>query len=200
MEFNWRPGIGDPTFIGWLTVLFYFLAAAGSYAVVRKLASDRGLSARRREALVWQALLVLFVLLGLNKQLDLQSALTEIGRHLAHAQGWYDARATVQLVFVAGVALVSAGVLAVGALLLRGVPAPTWIALIGSGFVLAFVVIRAASFHRIDAFLGAQFASFRWNAILEIGGFLIVLLGAGMRHRQAIPERLPNGTGQSESV
>ena len=69
----WRPGIGDPTAVGWATVVFYLVA------------------------------------LGLNKQLDLQSLLTAVGRDIAVAQGWYAQRKGVQLVFVAVVALVGMG-------------------------------------------------------------------------------------------
>lgn len=180
MEFGWRPGIGDPTFVGWLTVVCYLLAAGSSYAVVRKLANAAP-AAPRREILVWQALAVLFLLLGINKQLDLQSALTEIGRHLAHQQGWYEKRDVVQFVFVCGVALVSALAVVVGMILLRGLSHQTWIALLGAGLVLGFVVIRAASFHHVDVFISTRFASLRWNAILEIGGLVIALLGAWLR-------------------
>ena len=180
MEFAWRPGIGDPTFTGWLTVVFYLLAAGSSYATAR-LVSGTPPGPYGREIVVWHALAVLFLLLGINKQLDLQSALTEIGRLLAHHQGWYDRRDVVQLAFVGGVALVSALAGLGGMVLLRGVSLPTWIALLGAMIVLIFVVIRAASFHHVDVFIGSSFASIRWNAILEIGGLIVVLTGAWLR-------------------
>jgi hypothetical protein len=41
--------------------------------------------------------------LGVNKQLDLQSALTELGRILATDGGWYDSRHRVQRVFILAV-------------------------------------------------------------------------------------------------
>ena len=34
---NWAPGIGDPTFGGWLTVALYFVAAIGYWITLRKL-------------------------------------------------------------------------------------------------------------------------------------------------------------------
>lgn len=182
MEFSWRPGIGDPTFVGWLTVVCYLLAAGSSYAVGQRLTGST-LAADRRELLVWRALAVLFLLLGINKQLDLQSAFTEIGRYLAHRQGWYETRHVVQLALVSGVAIVSALALLVGMILLRGVSWPTWVALLGTGLVLGFVVIRAASFHQVDVFISTRLLGFRWNAILEIGGLIVAMIGAWLRMR-----------------
>jgi hypothetical protein len=40
----------------------------------------------------WATISILFLGLGINKQLDLQSALTEAGRILAIEQGWYGPR------------------------------------------------------------------------------------------------------------
>jgi hypothetical protein len=42
--------------------------------------------------------------LGINKQLDLQTALTELGRVLALSQGWYEQRQVVQFWFIAALA------------------------------------------------------------------------------------------------
>jgi hypothetical protein len=39
-------------------------------------------------------------LLGVNKQLDLQTLLGDVGRSVSTAQGWYDKRRAVQAVFV----------------------------------------------------------------------------------------------------
>ncbi len=180
MQFDWRPGIGDPTMLGWLTVVCYLLAAVSSYAVAQTLAGSAH-AVPRREILVWRALAVLFLLLGINKQLDLQSAFTEIGRYLAHRQGWYEQRKTMQLLFVGGVAIAGALVVAASIVLLRDVSYQTRIALLGGCLVLIFVVIRAASFHHVDVFLSTRLATVRWNAILEIGGLLFVLLGAWLR-------------------
>src|SRR6476659_1098397 len=52
---------------------------------------------RSNERRAWLAISVLFLFLGVNKQLDLQTALTEAGRYLAHYKGWYEQRQVVQL-------------------------------------------------------------------------------------------------------
>ena len=79
LEFSWRPGIGDPTIGGWVTVVLYILACLSCWRT--------GGAVRFRERVVgqeshaWLATALLFALLGVNKQLDLQTALTEFGRN-----------------------------------------------------------------------------------------------------------------------
>jgi hypothetical protein len=74
--FNWSPGIGDPTFMGWLTVVLYFLASLGCWITARTLSSE-GLSAgSTNEVRAWRWIASTFLALGINKQLDLQTALT----------------------------------------------------------------------------------------------------------------------------
>ncbi len=107
-----------------------------------------------QEQRAWRAISALFLALGVNKQLDLQTALTAVGRMLARSEGWYNQRLVVQLAFIVLVAIicvVAALVLLIG---VSNAPPPTWLALIGTTFVLGFVLIRAASFHHIARFLG----------------------------------------------
>ena len=178
-DFNWTPGIGDPSLIGWLTVVLYLVTAFLCWRVARRLGFT-GASVRS-EAFVWAAIAILFLALGINKQLDLQSAFTEIGRHVALKQGWYERREIVQLYFIEGVAAVCLLAAASLAVLIRKAPASAWLAVLGTGVVLTFVAIRAASFHHIDRFIGTTVLGLRWNWILEIGGILIVLVAARMR-------------------
>ena len=51
-----------------------------------------------REMRAWRSIAIAFLALGVNKQLDLQTALTEVGRVLANSQGWYAQRQSVQVV------------------------------------------------------------------------------------------------------
>lgn len=180
-EFGWRPGIGDPTIVGWFTVGCYLLAAFSAFVVAQSVSYGGPSSDARQEVRVWRTLAVLFLLLGINKQLDLQSAFTEVGRYIAHHQGWYESRQAVQFLFVCGIVILGALAAAVTVFLVRGVAAPTWVALLGTAFVLTFVVIRAASFHHVDVFISTRLAGVRWNWILEIGGLTIVLIGAWLR-------------------
>jgi hypothetical protein len=97
-SFNWTPGIGDPTFVGWLTVVLYFATSISCWKLRYKIEPD----GRRRsnEDLAWRFIAILFLALGINKQLDLQTAFTEAGRVVAHLQGWYEQRRSIQLDFI----------------------------------------------------------------------------------------------------
>lgn len=147
-EFNWRPGIGDPTIGGWVTVILYFFAVISCWITAR----NSSLADRK----IWYAITVLFLGLGNNKQLDLQSALTEMGRIVAIEEGWYARRETVQLYFTIVVALVCSWAIIAMLVAARSASFSTWLALVGTTMVIGFVLIRAASFHQIDRFIGAR--------------------------------------------
>ncbi len=50
------------------------------------------------------------------------------------------------------------------------------------GFILlcGFIVVRASSFHDMDAFLHTQVLNLYWNHVLELGGIAIVAAGAAL--------------------
>ena len=180
---HWSPGIGDPTPIGWVTVFLYALAAWQSYHVATgKLSQSQG-----SERIFWWVLALGLTALGINKQLDLQSALTEIGRIAASQQGWYAKRREVQIQFIYGVATFACVIAFAMGVLARKHPLGTKLALLGSVFLLAFVVIRAASFHHFDQFIRNEYLGFQMNWILEIGGIGIIILGASWRLRTCEP-------------
>jgi hypothetical protein len=189
---TWSPGIGDPTPLGWITVVAYFVAAWLCYRVQRRLHSAPGAFSQliRRERLLWLAFTVLLVALGINKQLDLQSAMTEFFRQLAHEQGWYENRreyqsAFIEIFFVLGVV----GGAALVALTWR-MPSAMKIAGLGLCFVGCYVLIRAMSFHNVDALIGRRVLSMRVNWILELGGITVIILGAS--RRDAIARGVPS--------
>jgi hypothetical protein len=201
---TWSPGIGDPTFVGWLTVAAYLAAAFLCFRVYRRMPAPVGrrapgsarvlapllgaLASSRREIAalpgdvrlraLWLGLAVTLFLLGLNKQLDLQTVLTEIGRIMARSEGWYAGRRRVQAAFILGVLLVGAWIFRTVVLLARGNLRRMRSVLIGAVFLVCFVTIRAASFHHIDRFIGEDVGGFKLNWILELGGLAFVIHGA----------------------
>lgn len=179
---NWSPGIGDPSYGGWVTVALYAWAALASFKVlVRERRLRLVLSANER--LVWQGLMITMIALGINKQLDLQSALTELGRILSHEQGWYGQRRQYQEAFIAAVPVVGLTLLAVMTLLIWNAPKPTLWACIGAAGLVIFVAIRAVSFHRVDEMLGWRLAGLTLNWVLEMGSLLLIVWGARKRSR-----------------
>ena len=103
---HWKPGIGDPTIMGWTIAAAYLVAAGFCAAYARR--ADRVWAADRfrLHRAFWWSLAAIMLLLGINKQLDLQTLLTLVGRQLARTQGWYSHRQTFQMWFVAGIAIV----------------------------------------------------------------------------------------------
>jgi hypothetical protein len=57
--------------------------------------------ARSAERRVWLATGMGMAMLGVNKQLDLQTLFTHVARKIAMAEGWYDDRQTRSVLFIA---------------------------------------------------------------------------------------------------
>jgi hypothetical protein len=169
---EWRPGIGDPTFVGWLTVGAYVVAAM---LCVRQRQREQTSSSRR---LFWVLVAAMMVLLGINKQLDLQTWLTITGRNLALSEGWYERRRAFQFWFILAVACGGFVGFATLRRLVQEHGSDLRLPLLGVFLVTCFVVIRAASFHHIDEFLHSRVAEFKMNWLLELGGIGIIIVGA----------------------
>ena len=120
----------------------------------------------------------------MNKQLDLQSALTATGRCLAKMQGWYEERRTVQKDFLFGLATLSAVFLVAILALLRGSWSRTGLAVIGLVFVCGFVMMRAVGFHHFDKMLGVPVMGIRANGILEWTGPVLIAISGVMLLRK----------------
>jgi hypothetical protein len=118
------------------------------------------------------------ILLGINKQLDLQSLFTEIGRQIVRAQGWMDHRRIVQFWFI-----VAFGTTAIAAFLSlvrirRDLFRRFTLAFTGLFFLLCFIVIRAAGFHHFDEMLGFRLFGAKMNWLLELTGIYAIVLAA----------------------
>jgi hypothetical protein len=176
---NWRLGIGDPTPVGWFTAVAYL---AASLACGLVWAGDRRAKrdGRPGSPVFWITLALLLLFLGINKQLDLQTLLGEIGRRRAKAEGWYGNRRFYQSVFIATIAAL--GLFAIGAFswLARYQWKRNLIGLLGAVFLFVFVLIRASSIHNVDVALQWRLAGAKWNWIIELGGIAVVLLGAAL--------------------
>ena len=140
-----------------------------------------------RLAALWLAVGVLLLLLGINKQLDLQTALTEVGRMLAEEEGWYGRRSRVQIAFIVMVLLAGAWSLRALLLLARGGMKSVRGVLIGTTFLLCFVAIRASSFHHVDSLLGYHLGGFKMNWLLELGGISFVGINAYRSRERPAP-------------
>ncbi|MES2583353.1 MAG: hypothetical protein V4627_11605 [Pseudomonadota bacterium] len=173
---RWHPGIGDPNATGWITVAAYAGAMLLCYLCQRKAPPG---PARQ----FWMGMALVMAALGLNKQLDLQTWVTEVGRDLALAYGWYAKRRLVQTVFIC--TLLVAGLLARSWLLQRLKGLDRYARRAATGLVVlgVFVLVRATSFHHVDALLGFAIENVRLNVVLELGGIAIIAYAAWGRWR-----------------
>lgn len=176
---GWSPGVSDPTPVGWLTVAAYF-----STAIVCLVAAWRSSGNEPKncgsDRLYWIIIAALFMLLSVNKQLDIQTLMTELAREWAKADGWYSQRRYYQKLFLLGLACLLAMVLSAAAHIVRQRPLPLRAALLGLTLTCSFVLMRAASFHHIDRWLGQSVSGLRWNWMLELGGIGTVAAAASV--------------------
>ena len=170
----WSPGIGDPTAMGWFTVLAYGLA--GLIAALVAIHGGFPTATRRRERVFWALLSFALFALAVNKQLDLQSLATAIGRCIAQAQGWYAQRRAFQAEVILGLLVAMVVFSALLWILMRGTLRRTGLALLGFAFVLGFVAVRAVGFHHVDAILNLRVNDVRMNWVLELIGPALILL------------------------
>jgi hypothetical protein len=186
-------GVGDPTVAGWVIFFSYFGAAllcaralaislAGArmsrvYTGRERRSRDRS-PAYRASFWFWAIMIGLLMCLGVNKQIDLQTWITHVGRRIAMAQGWYKQRGEVQSVAVLAIAVLGLAAMAVLLKLTRELLPRHVLAFFGVVLLAVFVAMRACSYHDIDDALRVELAGIRVGWILELGGIYCISLSA----------------------
>lgn len=172
---GWTPGIGDPTTLGWLTVVNY--CAACLFALV-------ALRFDNRNRTYWAICAVVMGFLAINKELDLQALITASGREVAKAEGWYQNRQVLQIAFilVLASALTALTVILLKTRIVRGQGAS--ISSAGVALLSLFILVRAASFHKVDHLLGLGHAGVGLNHLFENAGIVIFWSGAAIAARR----------------
>jgi hypothetical protein len=175
---HWRPGIGDPTLMGWVTTAGYAVAGMLCLWAAWKAAFASSPAEPSRGGVFWGAVGLIMLLLAICKQLDVQLWFYLTGRALARSHHLYEQRRLFQVSLII--------VLGIGAI--AGFASLLWLvrrawrrytpALVGLLFTLSFVTIRAISLHQVDVLLGRRLAGMRVEWLLEGGGILLVLASA----------------------
>ena len=183
---NWHPGIGDPSAMGWVTVVAYFIAAIVLLRQWRLSAEiyQNHLKMHRRLLFLFA---VTMIGLGINKQLDLQTWLTNVGGDISRAQGWWENRRVAQAVVLTLIVLCG-GALMMVIVKADGVVKEHRMALLGFLVLIVFVVVRASSFFQMDRLINFRVFGFRMNWFLELGGIAIIAASAmqGVRKARAL--------------
>lgn len=183
---RWYWGLGDPD-AGAVVVTGLYLLTSILCLLAAKCLRQRGLQTHenraRSEATFWLILAGILLLLGINKQADLQSLLTLYGRELVKQAGLYEMHRRLQVVFIAGVAVFACLGAGISIWLVRRWSWECRLASLGLAMQAAFVVIRAISFHHIDRMLGLRMADLKINLMMESIGLVVILLAAVGRLR-----------------
>ncbi|WP_417725905.1 isopropylmalate isomerase [Roseovarius sp.] len=183
---RWSPGIGDPSVMAWVTVGGYVVTGGLCLAAARVRVQDRRF---------WTILSVVLLFLAVNKQLDLQSALTATGRCISKMQGWYQDRKPVQFAFILALLTASVTTMSITLIRLRRHLGRIGIALCGFGILLTFVAIRAVGFHHFDQIIGMTLGNFRMNWVLELSGIVLIFVNAVWACGSRQPVRSPKPGG-----
>ena len=165
---GWHLAVGDPNAFGWLIFFAYFAAAFACYRAARTSTGE----ARLRW--YWTCVCGAMILLGLNKQLDLQTLLLQTGKQLALAQGWYENRRKVQLAFVAILGVGGALATAVSGYAMRSLIRRVRLSLFGLDVLAAFIVQRAAPLDHVSP----VYVGHRVRSVVELMGIVLVGIAA----------------------
>ncbi len=177
-EVNWRPAIGDPTAIAWLTMMVYVAAAYLCFRAAKMPRCSDLESEKRQSSAFWYILSVALIALGVNKQLDLQTFFTEVGRGIAKVQGWYHSRTGVQASVIGWIVCAGVAVLVFMMLLIRRALLRQGLALAGIMLLMCFIALKASSFHQVDLILGSRLGALKASSALELGGLILIGLTA----------------------
>ena len=172
--------MGDPSFGSWVITIGYIIAAAVCFLAEKanKKRINKDLSAKGY--VVWYLFAVFLLLLGINKQLDLQTLLIDVGRIVSRAQGWYKMRRVVQAAFALVIAAVGIIVLIALSKRLKGRWGEYTIAPLGVFLLIGFIVFRAGFIEHLDTIILHRnvYIPHRAYSITEIAGTMLIGLGA----------------------
>ncbi len=212
---GWRPGGVHLTAVQILTVSAHLIVAAMCAWALRaarigsQLAAEYGTQDRRAKSrstaykasfFFWSVLTLLFVFLGVNKQLDLDGWFTETCRQFAINQGWYDMRWQIQEPMVVGITVIGVSLLALLLAITRSLLPRHILAFVGTLILVFFLILKALSFHHLDHLLEREIASVQLRTIIELSGIGCVGLCAAVNcwwYRSGFIKRPINFTDES---
>src|SRR3954470_17280217 len=142
---GWQPGFGDDDLLGWSITIAYFLVALLCTAAFRDEARSYSVTRRLQRPTFWIVITALMVLLGFNKQLDLQTWVQSTGDSLVVTNGLESHRSGLKILSLLTLGLTGA---AIGLAMLLYI-GRQWrlylLAFVGLLYLGVFIVLRAAA-------------------------------------------------------
>lgn len=170
---TWLARSGDAYLSSVINTVLYavtILAAAYHWKMLQRI------KAPFTEQVFWLLVILILFVFGINKQLDLQVLLVEIGRPIAVMSGWYESRRIVQALF----AFVMTGIAGICAAIMVFLVRRHWrdniLALLGLLILLIYDIIETMS----QSHVGCSLDSYeKWSCrlpdMIEMAGILLIL-------------------------
>lgn len=168
---SWTPATGDPTIWGWLTVVVYALCTILAVFVAIRMRPGR-------RQLFWIMVAVVMAFLAVNKELDLQSALTAGAHCLAKLQGWYEERHIVQRRFIFLLLTGTVIGLSFGLYQMRRHFRTHGVAILGLATVASFVAVHGAGVQDVDHLINESVKEISFNFLFEVSGLILIASNA----------------------
>ncbi|MCE7988821.1 MAG: hypothetical protein DYG89_47305 [Caldilinea sp. CFX5] len=140
-----------------------------------------------------QALFLL--LLGINREWGLLTALTAYSRLIAIREGWYNTRRLAQFDLIVGLGVAALLVLLLAGWYFRPILRQHWLPLVAAIGLLTYVAIRTISLHAVDALILDQVLGIPWDWLIELGGTALLVATLTLAfYRQ---QRMAKGAGEN---
>jgi hypothetical protein len=200
--YQWKPRMGDPSLSGWVITIAYFCSfvLCITNGLLFRSSERRATSSQR--ARLWYIFSGIMLVFGVNKQLDLQTLLTQVGSRLSQAQGWYELRRAVQLLFIVVLFVVFVLFIVYTLKKLRDNWRHFTVTPFGILTVLVWVMVRAALMQHVDSIIFHTYVHGhrRVNHLIEFGGIVLTGLGALIALLRSRKKRdmISGSTGRSQ--
>ncbi|MHC4205482.1 MAG: hypothetical protein ACYSTT_12590 [Planctomycetota bacterium] len=172
------PVIGDPTFLGWLITTGYLATSVFCGIYAWRIDRSSLVEQSRSHRLFWWGLFVVMLIMGINKQLDLQCLFIDIVKRIALSQGWYSQRRIFQMLFAACIAITGLILLVWLGWKLKWLWRQYGLALLGILLLITFVSLRIAPVHYMETYPGWPSVMSLINSILELTGIGLIGVSA----------------------
>ncbi len=173
---RWVPFVLDFRFYTWAIALEYVGALALIGWRIKAVAQSAIID--RAALTFWTSIGVVVFLLFLTRLFALEAFTQTVMRCAASAEGVYRERRPFQRMLIAGLIPIAAAGFSV--LFLKVKAADRRIALAGAAGLVAYVVIRAVSLHKVDGMLVHKFMGFHLRGLAEALALGVVIVGAAV--------------------
>lgn len=169
----WSKFWGDPLFSGSVMMATYAFAAILAFKTSRR---QSGM-----ERAAWMLGAVIMAFQVINTPLDLHGLLWATGRCLAHIQGWYAERHTIQREILVMLAVFSVVIMSLGIFILRRNPVSNGLLVVGVSLCVSMTIVEAIGYHYLETFYKVSLGPLTVPDLFELLGIACVLLAAKLR-------------------